>query len=207
MTQLTQWHLSAKHRWAVQAEDVKKTKEQLKWDEGANYRVEALERKSSYCMIRLIKNKAKLRIKYFLLPACQMDLLFLSGWIKTEVSLWLRYILERWCRSYLCHKSGPKATLVVIGWGNPVHDTWDRIVCIAGPAATWGHVEDLCQQLWVQTQPRKRGKPWWLSVGMCIYHYSVSEQMTQWCNVNVLIQSVLTAGSEKSHGKLFQKWV
>lgn len=57
-------NLSVKHRWDVQEEDVKKTKEQLKWHR-ANYRVETLERKRNKgvaVIILLEKKKTHLMI-------------------------------------------------------------------------------------------------------------------------------------------------
>lgn len=51
-------NLSVKHRWDVQEEDVKKTKEQLKWHR-ANYRVETLERKRNKGVALLLFEKRK----------------------------------------------------------------------------------------------------------------------------------------------------
>lgn len=54
--------------------------------------------------------------------------------------------------SHLGHKRGAEAALVVVGGGDALHHTRHRVVGVTGPAATRRHVEDLSQQLGVQTQ-------------------------------------------------------
>lgn len=55
--------------------------------------------------------------------------------------------------SYLGHERGAEAALVVVGGGDALHHARHWVVGVAGPAATRRHVEDLSQQLGVQTQP------------------------------------------------------
>lgn len=53
----------------------------------------------------------------------------------------------------LGHESGAVASLVVVGRGHSLHDARDGVVAVARPAASGAHVQDLDQQLRVQTQP------------------------------------------------------
>lgn len=59
--------------------------------------------------------------------------------------------------SHLGHKRGAEAALVVVGGGDALHHTRHRVVGVTGPAATRRHVEDLSQQLGVQTQSGGEG--------------------------------------------------
>ena len=58
---------------------------------------------------------------------------------------------------YLGHECSAKAPLIVIVGGNILHDPRAGVVHFRRPAATTGHVDDLGQQLRVQT---KAGEEW-----------------------------------------------
>ena len=59
---------------------------------------------------------------------------------------------------YLGHEGGSKASLIVITGRNSLHHARYRVVQLTGPAATRTHVDDLSQELGVQTQSTSKRK-------------------------------------------------
>ena len=74
--------------------------------------------------------------------------MFLSQYQKCQINQKINSVTAK----HLCHESRGKAALVVVTWWNAHHNSGTWVVCLTGPATTRARVDDLSQQLWLQTK-------------------------------------------------------